>query len=40
MSRNPEDRPKDVTEVIGVTDHQIREQKKTDYKNSILATLG
>ena len=40
MSRNPEDRPKDVTEVIGVIDHQIREQKKTDYKNAILATLG
>ena len=33
MSRTPDDRPKDVTEVIGVIDHQIRQ-------HAILATLG
>ena len=43
MSRNPEDRPKDVTEVIGVIDHQIREyqsKKSHAYQNSILAAIG
>ena len=33
MSRNPEDRPKDVREVIGVIDHQMRE-------NATLSPLG